>query len=206
MTYITIYFGDKPVYLCDGLNNEIEEIRHHPDAVFIDELSGSAIKSLFHEIQRPQYHAGILLYPDFKKLKKTFFKQFKNLQTGGGIVENEGGETLLIFRRGKWDLPKGKLDKGETLEECALREVKEETGLTKLSLSPLHTITYHTYEEFGKKILKESYWYKMKASGDERLVPQTEEDITSILWVKKQDINKYLPGAYPTIQSILKSI
>ncbi len=88
MSYITIYFGDKPVYLCDELNAEIEEKRHHPDAVFIDELSTSAINSRLHEIKKPAFHAGIILHPDFNKLKKDFFKHFKLIQTGGGLVEN----------------------------------------------------------------------------------------------------------------------
>ena len=77
MSYITIYFGDKPVYLCDKLTKQIDEVRHHPDAVFIDELSSSAIKSLLHEIEKPAFHAGIILHTDFNKLKKDFFKHFK---------------------------------------------------------------------------------------------------------------------------------
>ena len=133
MSYITIYFGDKPVYLCDKLNPEIEEIRHHPDAVFIDELSSSAINSLLHEIKKPAFHAGIILNEDFAKLKKDFCKHFKLVQTGGGLVRNKSGEILLIFRRGKWDLPKGKLDDNESILECAIREVREETGLRHIT-------------------------------------------------------------------------
>ncbi len=203
MSYITIYFGDKPVYLCNELNQEIEEIRHHSDAVFIDELSTAAINSLLHEIKKAAFHAGIIFHPDFERLKKAFFKHFKLVQTGGGLVKNGAGEILIIFRRGKWDLPKGKLDDGETLEECALREVREETGLQKLKIVSKINITYHTYIEFGKHILKESYWYLMNAMEGNELVPQAEEDITEICWVKKEDIHKYLENTFPTIKSIL---
>ncbi len=204
MSCITIYFDDKPVYLCDALTPEIDEIRHHPEAVFIDELSTAAINSLLHEIKKPSFHAGIMLHEDFNKLKKSFFKHFKQVQTGGGVVKNNSGEILLIFRRGKWDLPKGKLDEGETLEECAIREVQEETGIQKLKIvSPLN-ITYHTYVEFGKHILKESHWYLMNALNHEELVPQVEEDITEILWAKKEELKKYLTNTFPTIKAVLE--
>jgi 8-oxo-dGTP pyrophosphatase MutT (NUDIX family) len=205
MSYITIYFGDKPVYLCDNLTKEIDEVRHHPDAVFIDELSTSAINSLLHEIKKPAFHAGIILYPDFSKLKKSFFKHFKFIQTGGGLVKNKSGEILLIFRRGKWDLPKGKLDDGETLEECAIREVVEETGIQELEIISKICITYHTYVEFGKNILKKSHWFLMNASEDEKFIPQVEEDITEILWVKKENLKEYLTNTFPTIRSILEN-
>ena len=131
MSYITIYFGEKPVYLCDELTREIEEVRHHPDAVFIDELSNAAVNSLLHEIGKKEFHAGIIFHQNFDKLKKDFFKHFKLIKAGGGLVKNKAGQILLIFRRGKWDLPKGKLDDNETLLQCAIREVREETGLAK---------------------------------------------------------------------------
>ncbi len=132
--YIKIYFGDKPVFLCNEIDDTIHEYMHHPDAVFIDEITGPAIKSLLHEIAKEEFHAGILWDQDLEKLKKAFFKLFKPVTAAGGLVENEKGEVLLIFRRGKWDLPKGKLDPGETIEQCAVREVEEETGLKNIEL------------------------------------------------------------------------
>ena len=205
MSYITIYFGEKPVFLCDKLNPEIDEFKHHPDAVYIDELSTAAINSLLHEIDKKQFHAGIILNEDFHKLKKEFFKHFKIIQAGGGLVKNKEGEVLLIFRRGKWDLPKGKLDANESLEECALREVKEETGLTKIVAGKEIDTSYHTYVEFGKHILKESHWYLMRSNAKEILVPQVEEDITDIRWVKKQDLKNYFDKTFPAIIAVLKN-
>lgn len=205
MSYITIYFGEKPVFLCDKLNPEIDEVRHHPDAVYIDELSTAAINSLLHEIEKKQFHAGIILNENFQKLKKEFFKHFKLVKAGGGLVKNKEGEVLLIFRRGKWDLPKGKLDDNESIVECALREVKEETGLTQIKAGKEIDTTYHTYVEFGKHILKESHWYLMLSKSKEILVPQAEEDIKDIRWVKKQDLKNYLDNTYPTIVDVLKN-
>jgi 8-oxo-dGTP pyrophosphatase MutT (NUDIX family) len=205
MSYITIYFGEKPVFLCDNLIREIEEIRHHPDAVYIDELSTSAINSLLHEIDKPQFHAGIIINENFEKLRKAFFKHFKLVQAAGGLVKNQDREILLIFRRGKWDLPKGKLDKNETILDCAIREVKEETGLTKIKAGKAIDITYHTYTEFGKHILKESHWYMMYVKGEEILTPQVEEDITEIRWVKKDDLKSYMNNTFPAIAGLLKN-
>ena len=143
--YIKIYFGDKPLFLCDNIDAVIEPYVHHDDAVFIDELNAHAVKAMIHEMQLEKIHAGVFFHGKLEELKKAFFKKFTIVQAAGGMVKNEKNETLLIFRRGKWDLPKGKLDKGESLEECAVREVEEETGLKNVKLvSPL-IITYHTY-------------------------------------------------------------
>ena len=111
----------------------------------------------------------------------------------------------MIFRRGKWDLPKGKLDKGETLEECAIREVKEETGLASVELVSALTITHHTYHEGTRFILKESHWYIMKANGKQELIPQTEEDIHEIKWVKADELDKYKKDSFPSIRDVLEA-
>jgi len=133
-----------------------------------------------HEIKKNDFHAGILWHPDLEKLKKAFWKHFKIVLAAGGWVVNEKDEILFIFRRGKWDLPKGKLDKGEKLEECAQREVREETGLQHIKLKDKITTTFHTYDEFGKHILKESHWYRMKGKGTDKLKAQADEGIQSI--------------------------
>ena len=205
MSYLIIYFDEKPVYLCDKIDPEIEEIKHHPDAIYIDELSAPAINSLLREIDKKQFHAGIIFNENLNKLKKDFFKHFKIIKAAGGLVENNKGEVLLIFRREKWDLPKGKLDDDETLEECAVREVQEETGIKNLEIKESINITYHTYKQFGKHILKESHWYKMSAGSDEQLIPQTEEDITEIRWVKTTGLKKYFNNSFPTIITVLKN-
>ncbi|MCX6317081.1 MAG: NUDIX domain-containing protein [Bacteroidetes bacterium] len=202
---IKIFFGDKPLFLCDEVDSSIEPFVHHDDAIFIDELDAHTVKSMIHEMQLEKIHAGVFLHPDLEELKKAFFKKFTLIQAAGGLVFNEHQELLLIHRMGKWDLPKGKLDKGEKLEACAIREVEEETGLRNITLLAPLLITWHTYHEGTKFILKESHWYKMSVSGPQELVPQTEEDIHLIKWVKKEELAPYAAEAFPSIRDVLEA-
>ncbi|MEO8721563.1 MAG: NUDIX domain-containing protein [Ginsengibacter sp.] len=204
MSYLTIYFNDKPVFLSDVINPEFEKLRHQPDTIFIDDFTTATVDSLLHEINSPGFNAGIILSKDLEKLKAQFFNRFNLIKAAGGLIKNKNDEILLIFRRGKWDLPKGKLDEGETIEQCAKREVEEETGLKNVEIVQDLGITYHTYVLFGKHNLKECHWYEMRASGNEQIIPQTEEDITKILWVKKEYLGNYFLNSFPTIISILK--
>ncbi len=200
---LKIYYGDKPVYLCDEMNDELNELLHHPDTVFIDELSSPAIKSLIHEIKKEDFHAGILWNSDLEKLQKAFFKHFTVIEAAGGIVQNADKELLFIFRRGKWDLPKGKMEKNESAEICAEREIEEETGVTKLKLKKKIGDTYHIYDDFGKHFLKVSHWYYFTCPNKQTLAPQTEEDITEATWIKTKDIKKPVGNTYATIKDIL---
>lgn len=130
----------------------------------------------------------------------------KIIKAGGGLVRNGEGELLLIFRRGKWDLPKGKLDEGETIEACALREVEEETGVKHLALGELISVTWHEYFDkwLGEEVIKETHWFKMDVAGVPALVAQTEEDITAIEWTKKSDLPKRMEQSYITIIDVLE--
>ena len=203
--YIKIYFGDKPVILCNEIDKELNEILHHPDAVFVDEISSRAMKSMLHEIKKEEFHAGVIWHSNLEKLKETFFKNFKVIEAAGGIVQNDKKDILFIQRLGKWDLPKGKIEKGEKEEVCAVREVTEETGVKDIHLKKKVGETYHVYDEFGKHFLKVSHWYHMTCSSKQELIPQTEEHITEIKWVKTMDIKEPLKNTYPSIKNILST-
>jgi ADP-ribose pyrophosphatase YjhB (NUDIX family) len=127
----------------------------------------------------------------------------KVIMAAGGVVENEKGELLLIFRKQHWDLPKGKLDEGESIEECAVREVQEETGLRNILLGELIDTTLHQYEENGELVTKKTVWYKMKGYSTDKLTPQTEEQIDDIKWVNTKDLSLYMQNSYPNIIHIL---
>jgi 8-oxo-dGTP pyrophosphatase MutT (NUDIX family) len=128
------------------------------------------------------------------------------ITAAGGLVQNNEGAILLIFRRGFWDLPKGKLDAGEQIPECAVREVREETGLQTITLGSFICMTTHAYFDnwLQKDVIKETHWFAMKASSllPETLIPQTEEDIEKIEWVPVEQLPTYLLQTYPTIRSV----
>lgn len=201
--YINIYFGEKPVILCDAIDKDLNEILHHPDAVFVDEVSARAMKSMLHEIKKEEFHAGVLWHTDLAKLKEYFFKNFEIIEAAGGIVQNEKKEILFINRLGKWDLPKGKIEAGEKEKESAVREVAEETGVKDLQLKKKIGETYHVYDAFGKHFLKVCHWYYMTCSSTQILIPQSVEDITEVKWVKTKDIKEPMENTYPSIKDIL---
>jgi len=121
-------------------------------------------------------------------------------------VQNEKEEILMILRLGKWDLPKGKLDEGESIEHCAVREVQEETGLQNVELRNFIGLTSHEYFDghLQRNVIKETHWYNMYVEGVQHLTPQTEEDITDIKWIDRKDLPQYLQQSYATIVSIFK--
>lgn len=203
--YIKVYFNEKPLLLADELTDEIREWTHHEDTVLIDEFSAPAINSLIHEMRLAKIHAGIIIHKDLDALKKAFYKKFTLIKAAGGLVTNEFGELLFIFRKNRWDLPKGKLEEGEEMESCAVRETEEETGLRDIKLRKPLLTTYHTYDESGHHILKETYWYSMSVSGDQNLEPQLEEQITEIRWVKPSAMDEVRLNTYPLIRDVLAS-
>jgi 8-oxo-dGTP pyrophosphatase MutT (NUDIX family) len=152
----------------------------------------------------PPYHIEIdSNFPeiDFEQLRK----QYKIIQAAGGLVRNEKGDVLFIFRKGKWDLPKGKLDNGETFATCAKREVEEECGLEVSAVADLFSITYHVYRDRdGTMIMKDTFWYTMDASVSATLQPQAEEDITAIEWADGQRQKIMMQNTYPLIRDLVR--
>lgn len=133
-----------------------------------------------------------------------FCKLFTIIEAAGGIVINDSGMALLIFRRGKWDLPKGKIDQGETPEEAAVREVSEECGIEVPVILESLEETWHSYRMNGKEMLKKTYWYKMKpVNGKQVPTPQIEEDITVVKWADKSFLPEMKNSIYPAIDHLL---
>ena len=110
----------------------------------------------------------------------------------------------MIFRNNKWDLPKGKLELNENIKECAIREVQEECGISGLSILNALQDTYHAYELNGEKILKRTYWFAMHTNFKGNLVPQTEEGITEVVWVDKEQIAEKLNNSFGNIKELLQ--
>lgn len=150
-------------------------------------------------------YSGNNLFSFNKEEFEQFCKDYTIIQAAGGIVKDELDRILFIYRRGFWDLPKGKLDEGESLIECAKREVEEECGITVSEVDDQPYITYHTYEEKGLSILKETYWYPMKATNVQPLIPQIEEHIEAIEWADDKRQERLLLKTYPMIRDMINA-
>lgn len=128
------------------------------------------------------------------------------IRAAGGWVINKNGEVLMIFRRGKWDLPKGKVENGELDEQAALREVWEETGIKAEIIDNQYISTWHTYQMNGLNMLKETRWFRMTANANQNLKPQTEEDIESTQWETLEIALQKLKLSYPSLNSLAEKI
>lgn len=179
-----IYHNSTPIFLTTPEGVESLGIRADKNTHVTLYIGKKKVLKQFLDLldKNRNIRAVVLYHPDLQLLWADFVACFKWVEAAGGFVQNSTGELLVFFRRGSWDLPKGKIDAGETPEIAAIREVQEETGLVRLQLGPLLACSYHTYEEKGQRILKKTWWYRMQTT-DTQLIPQTEEDIEEIRWV-----------------------
>lgn len=148
---------------------------------------------------------GKLLYVNLyhkkeEKLLKHLLKKLPVVVAAGGLVYNDKGEMLFIHRNGRWDLPKGKVEKKESLEDAAVREVEEETGVKNLQVVKLLQKTYHIFQRGGKYKLKETYWYEMKTDYTGALEPEESEGIKKVKWKKEEKAKKALAKSYGNIK------
>lgn len=201
-----VYVHNKPLFLSSSVTKEIEDYLQRADTLFLDELNPAGIKTMLQQLQKDSIYAGVYLHSDADELLNAFKAQLTVIQAAGGLVFTNGADkqVLLIFRRGKWDLPKGKLDSGEDLETCAIREVEEETGLKGASILQPLSLTYHTYHEGGVHILKESHWFLMKASSAVPLTPQTEEDIEECKWIALAKLKNYTAHMHASLVDVVQ--
>jgi 8-oxo-dGTP pyrophosphatase MutT (NUDIX family) len=202
---VKIYFNNKPLYITNQITKELEEYLHHEDTVFIDDFSFHTVKAMVHEMEAQQIRAGVFLHDDVDAVLKAFKKKLVLILAAGGLVHTKDDHLLLIFRRGKWDLPKGKLDEGEKIDACAIREVEEETGMANMIIEKSLCITYHTYHQDGKHFLKESHWYLMKAQEQTALIPQVEEDIEKCEWVPVDQLAPYMENTHSSILDVVNA-
>tara|TARA_Y100001954_G_scaffold59638_1_gene64622 strand:+ start:2697 stop:3170 length:474 start_codon:yes stop_codon:yes gene_type:complete len=135
-----------------------------------------------------------------------FCSNFKVIEAAGGLVFNEQNKILMIFRNGKWDLPKGKIEFGESTEDAAIREVEEECGIDNLKIDNKLINTYHTYNLNGFNILKKTYWFKISSSSTKNPKPQISEGITKVEWCDNKRVSICMRNTYGTIKDVIKSI
>jgi 8-oxo-dGTP pyrophosphatase MutT (NUDIX family) len=196
-----IFFDDRIIYLTDDknkhLNYNINSCHYIPN---IDNLN-----LLIDKFEADKKKPNIYIYSDnLDKLFKDFQKCCIVIEAAGGIVRNGTGYLLFIKRRGKWDLPKGKIDEGENPSQAAFREIGEETGINKIFFITELQPTYHTYWIDADRILKKTYWFKYHEQVPQKPVPQAEEDITEVKWINPEKLKPILENTYGSVIDVLK--
>jgi len=198
-----VFINDKPVIFTSDSNN-----LHSPLPALVLEISKqSELDEAVSQFELSKEYQSLVLISRQKpeKLFRKFTQLYEEMDAAGGLVENSVGEWLFIYRFGKWDLPKGKLEKRETPEQAALREVEEETGLHNIALISQLPLTYHTYYHKTRKILKRTFWYKMQYPGNEIPVPQLSEDITDAQWFHREALDTVYQNTYASIYDLVHS-
>ena len=195
-----VFFNDRFIILSD---------RQLPNSQFPQVVISNSdqVKNSIQQFDNDKRQAQLtLIGRSYSELTSLFFSNFKLLEASGGVVINNDGHYLFIFRLGKWDLPKGKREKGESIEENAIREVCEETGLSNLTIIRPLQPTYHTYHQKGDYILKKTNWFIMNYKGNETLKPQTEEYISDVKWLDRNEVQKAAENTYASIREVIAEV
>lgn len=168
-------------------------------SVLATDISADRIEKLVSQNRKPVK----ILTDNIELAWANFAKSYTYVPAAGGVVFNLEEEVLVIFRNGKWDLPKGKIEKNEQIETAALREVEEECGIREHEIKEQLASTWHTYDTYGPKCLKRTYWFIMHVANTTDLTPQEEEGIVKAEWLKTNEFEKVLANTYNSIQSVL---
>lgn len=192
-----IYFNTHFVILSDGKNTKFS------GETYICNNKTEILHIITTYIEHANTDIAIL-FEDFETLCAEFKKHFRYIEAAGGLVANERGEVLCIYRNNVWDLPKGKAEQGETTEQTAVREVCEETGLQMVQCDAYLCSTWHTYPHPKGTVLKQTYWYTMHSSLQQVLTPQTIEGITNIEWIPVDNLHTIIAETYASIRDVFE--
>ncbi|WP_445749487.1 NUDIX hydrolase [Polaribacter sp.] len=191
-----VFINDKPIIITSSTKKE----NNFPVYVF----KNTVFDEIFHKLKNDTIE-GINLYStDLENDWNLFLKNFDVVKAAGGLVTNPKNEVLFIYRNNVWDLPKGHIEKNESTENAAIREVEEESGIEKLSIIQKLITTYHIYFLNGIK-LKETHWFLMHSNDSKKLIPQLEEGITEVAFKSDNEIEMVFKNTYSNIKLVYKA-
>ena len=191
-----VFVNDKPLFLTNHISKETDF------QLFL--LESIDIEQLIVKIFQNKINKAYLYHPDESLIMKTLKAKIPVCKAGGGLVYNKNREVLFIFRNGKWDLPKGGIEKGEGIEDTAMREVEEETGVNGLSISHKLQKTYHVFRRNSKYKLKITHWFEMESDFDGTPQGQLEEGIEKVAWLNPEQIKEALKNSYENIKLLFE--
>lgn len=188
-----VFYNEKILLLSDRPVKDVKTLKFNTNSQFEEALA------LLRNTSAKEVN---IYYHNLEKLWEHLKSHFEYIEAAGGVVKNADNKILFIYRLGKWDLPKGKVEKGESVEHAAVREVEEECGITDLNLGKLVSQTHHLYFLKGMK-LKTTYWYRMDYKDKEIPTPQKEEGIEQVVWKDEWEIKEALNNTYENIKIVL---
>jgi 8-oxo-dGTP pyrophosphatase MutT (NUDIX family) len=195
-----IYINEKVILITQSVPRRVERYQKI-DAHTFD------LKSFYNQFNgKPGGRLFFIISSNAKAYLKKVAKSITLIEAAGGAVENAKGQFLFIYRNGKWDLPKGKLERREGKRAGAVREVEEECGIKVSGVSKRICKTYHTYTVKGEVVLKKTYWYNMTYTGTAKLKPQKEEGITQVRWFKREQTGPIIKNTFPSIMDVLMKL
>jgi ADP-ribose pyrophosphatase YjhB (NUDIX family) len=197
-----VFINNRPLIIAD---NDIKESMV-PGTLFLRDESSEVLDEILDlaHTETIFFKQIYLIAKDPGKLFELLESKCKIIHAAGGRVKNKSGNLLLIFRNEKWDLPKGKVEKGESIEEAAVREVEEECGIGGLAIVKKLAPTFHTYIHKEKIVLKKTFWFEMFCTDEKKLTPQTEEGITEVKWMKPEEVESAMGNTYLSIIDVVK--
>ncbi len=191
-----VFVNDKPLFLTN-------EIKKETDFKFFL-LESADINQLIINFFQNKIQKAYLYHPDENEIMKKLKSKISVSKAGGGLVYNKKGEVLFIFRNGKWDLPKGGTERGEEIENTAMREIEEETGVNKLVITEKLQKTYHIFKRNGKYKLKITQWFAMNSAFEGTPKGQIEEGIEKVSWLNPEEIKEALKNSYENIKLLFE--
>ncbi len=192
-----VFVNDKPIIFTSSLRNEENYV------VFI--YKNTIIEELIYKLKLGKLKGVYLYTPNLVGDWEMFRLRFKVIVAAGGLVLNDKKEVLFIYRGNKWDLPKGRTEKGEEITETAIREVEEECGITNIEIQKKLIKTYHFFIQKGKHRLKETHWYLMHSYYKGELTPQHEEGITKVMFKDTESTARALQNTFSNIKIVFTS-
>ena len=187
-----IFYKKKVILLTDVVQEESD--------IVVLSLKNLKFKKVIKVLNKKNIKSVHLFHKNRDKLLKYFFKLIPTVIAAGGKILNSKSDTLFIYRNDKWDLPKGKAEKNEQLSETAIREVIEETGIKGISITKPLDITYHIFKRNEEYRLKITYWFEMFSDYEGEFIPQLNEGISDVKWIKTEDLENIKNNSYPNIK------
>ncbi len=199
---LKIYFLDRILFI-KGTSELLPDINDE----YITYKPSNCLNSFILDFEaKTNYKYAIIESHDVEFTLTEIAGRFKYIEAAGGVVNDIDNRILIIKRFGKYDLPKGKIEKGESCERAALREIEEECGIKQLEIEETLRATFHAYRLNGELIIKKTFWFNLKYSGNETPVPQTEEDITEVFWIDRSELSGILSNTYSSIIDVLDEV